>query len=162
MNIVPEIPSQYTLIRALLLEAFPTSAEACLVEQLRADGDAIVGLVALQNAQIAGHVMFSKMTAPFKALAMAPVAVAPPWRNRGVAARLIESGLKQARVAGWEAVFVLGDPAFYRRFGFQTELARHYTSPYAGPYLMGLTLAGDPLPTSSGAINHAAAFSAFG
>ncbi|HEY0802646.1 MAG TPA: N-acetyltransferase [Steroidobacteraceae bacterium] len=42
--------------------------------------------------------------------------------------------------AGWACVFVLGDPAYYTRFDFDTALASGFKSPYAGPHFMALAL----------------------
>ncbi|MGB8843415.1 MAG: hypothetical protein WCC64_20355 [Aliidongia sp.] len=58
-------------------------------------------------------------------------------------------------------VFVLGDPVYYRRFGFDPMLASGFASPYAGPYLMALGLT-QPLPSLSGKIDYAPAFAALG
>ncbi len=162
MVIVPEAPNHRDRIRALLLGAFPSAAEADLVERLHADSDAVISLIALRDEQVIGQAMFSRMIAPFKALALAPVAVALPWRRQRVASRLIETGLQRARDSGWEGVFVLGDPAFYHCFGFRAGLARPFSSPYAGPHLMALALKGAALPVLSGQVRHAAAISAMG
>jgi putative acetyltransferase len=80
------------------------------------------------------------MAEPARALGLAPVAVLPAFRRRGVATGLIEAGLARACGQGWELVFVLGDPAYYRRFGFDTGLARDFTSPYAGDHFMARAL----------------------
>ncbi|MGZ8996499.1 MAG: hypothetical protein ACXW3P_08420 [Rhodospirillales bacterium] len=56
-------------------------------------------------------------------------------------------------------MFVLGDPACYRRFGFRADLAAGFTSPYAGPHLMVLPLQG-ALPTQEGRLDYAPAFAA--
>ena len=116
-------------------------------------------MVAEEGGEIIGHALFSRMTAPFRALGLAPVAVRTPWRRQGVAAGLIEAGLAQAAVQGWEAVFVLGDPAYYGRFGFDAGLAAHFPNPYAGPHFMAKALA--PLPVRTGRVDYAAAFAAF-
>jgi hypothetical protein len=55
-------------VRKVVEEAFHRPAEARLVDQIRADGDAIVAAVAVGQGAVVGHVMFSKMTAPFRAL----------------------------------------------------------------------------------------------
>ena len=94
----------------LLLEAFPTSLELRLVQQLHEDGDIVYSLVAVEAARVIGHVLFSRLAAPTGSLALAPVAVAADRRRRGVAAALIEAGLEMARKEGWAAVVVLGDP----------------------------------------------------
>ena len=161
VNIRPEQPSDQGAIAGLVERAFGRAEEARLVAQLRSDGDAWLSLVAAEGDDMVGHVLFSPMSAPLRALGLAPVAVVPERRRRGIAAALICDGLARARAAGWEAVFVVGDPAYYRRFGFDPELARGFASPYAGPYLMALALT-DPLPARTGRIDYAPAFAMFG
>ena len=162
MIIRAESPDDYTEIRKLHLTAFPGPGEANLVDRLRADGDAIISLVATKNDALVGHVMFSRMSAPFKALGLAPVAVLPDWRRKGIAARLIEDGIKWARKDDWAAIFVLGKPGYYQRFGFSVAKAENFESPYAGPYLMALALQDNNLPAHSGRIDYAPAFIALG
>jgi putative acetyltransferase len=70
---------------------------------------------------------------------------------------LIRWGLEQAERAGWHGVFVLGDPRFYRRFGFDPALANGFTSHDAGPHLMALAF-GESLPAITGRIDYAPAF----
>ena len=101
------------------------------------------------------------MTAPFRALGLGPVAVFPEWRGRGVAARLIETGLERATEAGWDAVFVLGEPEYYRRFGFDVTGAQGFQSPYAGPYFMVRALRSQ-LPATGGRVEYPKAFAALG
>jgi putative acetyltransferase len=146
-------------VRALIEAAFPTPAEARLVDQLRADGDAEIALVAVDDEVVVGHVMFSRMTAEFGALGLAPVAVLPDRQRSGVGSLLVTRGLAWAEAGGWKIVFVLGDPAYYRRFGFDPALASGCISPYAGPHLMALSLT-QPMPKLSGKIDYAPAFGA--
>ncbi len=163
MIIRGESVADHDAIRALHLTSFPSDSEADLVEALRADGDAEISLVGDVEGQLIGHVMCSKMQAPFKALGLAPVAVHPVFRRRGFAQMLIQAALAQAKKAGWEGVFVLGDPKYYRRIGFSAELAARFQSPYAGPYLMALslqTLQNETLPAQTGDIKYAPAFAA--
>ena len=103
--------------------------------------------------------MFSKITAPVRALGLAPVAVEPSRQNTGVGKRLIAAGLALAEAAGWQGVFVLGDPAYYGRFGFTADAAAGFESPYAGPYLMALPLGARRLAATDGEIAYAPAFS---
>ena len=140
----------------LLLAAFPNSDEARLVERLRWDGDAALSLVAVEAEAVVGHVLFSRLRAPAAALALAPLAVRADRRRRGIGARLVEAGLDRAKREGWQGVVVLGDPAYYGRFGFRPEPVRGMASPYAGPALMGLPLAPDGL--NGPRIEHAPAF----
>lgn len=158
MEIVSEPESIYPAIRNVLVSAFPTALEADLVERLRQDGDLALSLAATSYGEVAGHVAFSPLTAPFRALGLGPVAVRPDKQRQGIGGRLIQTGLAHAEQAGWQAIFVLGDPAYYGRFGFSVAEARGFASPYAGPYFMVLALGRDGLPARSGDIGYAAAF----
>jgi putative acetyltransferase len=64
-----------------------------------------------------------------------------------------------ARRAGWAAIFVLGDPNYYARFGFDREAAAGFTCSYAGQHFMLLTLS-PPLPAIVGKLRNAPAFAA--
>ena len=151
--------ADHAAIREILLAAFPEPDEANLVDQLRSDGDAAIELVAEDKGSIVGHILFSPVEAPFNALALAPVAVAPDRHGQGIGSALIEAGHAIARDTGWNAIFVLGEPAYYRRFGYDPAQAARFTSPYAGPYFMMLTLRGD-LDAAGGRVQHAPAFAA--
>jgi putative acetyltransferase len=61
MEIRDEVLGDHAAIRRLHLGAFPGAQEADLVERLRADGDAVISLVAIEGTEIVGHVMFSRM-----------------------------------------------------------------------------------------------------
>ena len=153
----PEQPSDFASIREVLESAFPTPAEANLVERLRRDEDAEFALVAVDGRMVIGYSMFSRMTAPFRALALGPVATLPQRQRSGVGGLLIREGLKRAETTGWRGIFVLGDPEYYGRFGFDSTLAGRFSSPYAGPHLMALALGG-AIAEGSGAVNYASAF----
>ena len=159
MNIRAAGPADHAAVRAILLAAFPGPDEADLVERLRADGDSAIELVAERDGRIVGHVLFSPVEAPFRALALAPVAVAPDRQGEGIGSALIHAGHEAARRQGWDAIFVVGEPEYYRRFGYGAALAAGFASPYAGSYFMVLALRG-PLPAGKGEVRHAAAFSA--
>ena len=161
-GIRPAAPGDAAAVRAVLRAAFPTAAEADLVERLERDGDAVVSLVAEQEGETVGHVLLSRMRVAgdgreLRALGLGPVAVAPPWQRRGIGSGLIEGALAIAEATGEEIVFVLGDPEYYRRFGFDQRVAAPFVSPYAGPFLMALTLGGAKLPRA-GIAEYARAF----
>lgn len=154
-------PGDHAAIRRVHLAAFPTAGEADLVERLRRDGDAAIDLVAGLPGAVIGHVMLSRMRASFPALGLAPVGVLAAHRGQGIADRLIRDSLRLASEGGWRAVFVLGDPAYYRRFGFRTEFAASFDCVYAGPNLMALPLEGS-MPATAGRIDYAPAFADLG
>ena len=151
--------ADHSAIREVLLAAFPGPDEADLVEQLRANGAAVIELVADSNGQIVGHILFSPVEAPFRALALAPLAVSPDRQRQGIGSALVDAGHAIAREQCWDAVFVLGDPAYYRRFGYDTALAATFNSPYAGPSFMIVSLGG-ALDADGGQVQYADAFAA--
>jgi putative acetyltransferase len=153
-------PADGHAVHRLVVSAFGQQDEACLIDELRCAGDVAVELVADEGAgEIAGHVLLSRMHAPFPALALAPVSVAPPRQRAGIGSALVNTAVARARDAGWSAIFVLGDPHFYARFGFSAASAEGFASPYAGPHFMALALTG-ALPVAVGELRHAPAFAA--
>lgn len=145
-------------VRELLTLVFGgTRAEADLLQALRHDGDAAAELVAEADGAVVGHVMLSRMSAAFPALGLGPLVVAETRQREGIGTQLVQAAVERAKVLGALAVFVLGDPAFYRRFGFSVRAAAGFTSPYAGPYLMALPLNGGP-PVREGQVDYARAF----
>lgn len=124
MLIRPETPEDFPGIRHLLKQAFDRFEEANLVDALRCRGAVTSSLVAVQNRQVVGHILFSPVTINSEgssktAVGLAPLAVLPEFQRQGIGSRLVRSGLSKCQQAGYELVFVLGHPNFYRRFGFQ-------------------------------------------
>jgi putative acetyltransferase len=157
----PAEPGDAAAIRAVLVAAFPTGAEAGLVEALTRDGDAAISLVAEHDGAVVGHVLLSRMrvSGDGRAVGLGPVGVLPGFQGGGIGAGLIEAALGIARATGEEIVFVLGEPDYYRRFGFSAEAAAPFASPYAGPYFMALALRPGFAPPAAGEAAYARAFS---
>jgi putative acetyltransferase len=146
-------------IHALHRAAFGGDGEAKLVDALRADGAVVLSLIAAEGADIVGHVLYSRLTLdpPSNgALSLAPVAVAPEQQKRGIGARLIEEAHRMLTAKGEKIVFVLGDPAFYGRFGFSAAAAKPFRTPYDGEYMQALALAPDA--PKSGTVRYPVAF----
>ena len=152
-------------IRSVHVVAFPTSSEANLVEQLRSDGDVAASIIALADGEIAGHVLFSRMSVEadgqdLHGWGLGPVAVVPDRQRTGIGSALVEAGIGRARATGVQIIFVLGEPAYYGRFGFDAKSAAPFASPYAGAYFQALALASLPQP-SVGRADYAPAFAGF-
>lgn len=158
VEITPETEADRRAIHLLTSTAFGQTAEADLIDALRAEGALALSLTARLGRAYLGQVAFSQLGAPFPAWALAPVSVRKCCRGQGIAAALIREGIARARAAGIAALFVLGDPKYYARFGFSARAARGFDCPWSGPYLQLLPLSGAPLGT--GALHYAAAFSA--
>ncbi len=121
----------------------------------------VISLVAVEADRVVGHILFTRLGAPFPALALAPLAVVPERQRRGIGSRLIRTGLDAAAQGGWRGVFVLGEPGYYGRFGFDGALASGFGSRYAGPCHMALALGG-ALPARAGRIDYPPAFARLG
>jgi putative acetyltransferase len=157
----PEGPSDAAAIRRVHERAFARNEEADLVEALRRHGCIAISLLAQEDSDVIAHVLLSRMEAPFRALGLGPVAVIPEQQRRNVGTALIREALRQAAEQGWEAAFVVGEPQYYRRFGFDAAKAAGFTSPYSGPYLMALALQTAELPVTTGKVNYPPPFAEF-
>jgi putative acetyltransferase len=158
-----EAPDDRPQIDLLLDHAFGGTSESGLVARLRKAALVALSLVAADEEQIVGYVMMSRLAAqvggrPVRALALAPMAVRPDRQRRGVGSRLLSTALDRCRAGGAEAIFVLGHPAYYARFGFAADLAAKITSPFAGPNFMGLELVPGALSGTSGTVVYPPAF----
>ncbi len=160
MIIRDEAPDDITAIRSLVAAAFAQAAEADLVDALRQSGDAVISLLAEDDGGIVGHVLFSKLQAPERAIALAPVSVTPDRQNKGIGSELIRAGLARASCAGWQAVFLLGAPAYYERFDFAAAAADKFDTIYPKPYFMALELRPRALSDCAGAVIYAPPFQA--
>lgn len=124
-------------VRHVLEHAFPTRAEADLVERLRANGTAVIELAALDGDSIVGHILFSPVTleplAGTVGLGLGPVAVMPDHEKHGVGRRLIQNGVAASHKWGAGFVVVIGDPAYYGRFGFEPADKYHLRNEFGAP-----------------------------
>ena len=137
MNVRPERAGEEQAIAALITRAFAGAAhasgeEAAIVERLRRDGDLEAAFVAVDEGRIVGHVAFSPVLIDDKPghwFGLGPVAVAPERQGEGIGAALIEHGLAYLRTKGARGCVLLGDPGYYRRFGFAADPALTYPGP---------------------------------
>lgn len=160
MKIREETTGDRSGIREVVVASFAGTAEADLIDALRDAGDDALSLVAEEpmSGRTVGHVLFSKLRTPEGCLALAPLSVAPGAQKQGIGSRLMEEGLQRARRGGWRAVFVLGEPDYYRRFGFTVEAAAPFDTPYPKDYFMALELSPGSLADLSGPVVYAPAF----
>ncbi len=145
-------------IRAVHDAAFGGPDEGRLVDRLRGDGETVLSLSALVDGKIVGHIHFSRLAMGVPAVALAPVGVLPSHQRRGIGSTLVRKGLELCRERNIAAVLVLGEPAFYERFGFSVELAEGLDCPYSGPALQAIELA--PGAIRPGTVGYPPAFSA--
>lgn len=150
-------------IRRVHLEAFGGDLEARLVDLLRQRGKAVTSLVADQHGHVVGHVLFSSVTIDntpgCRALGLAPVAVLPAAQRAGIGSRLVREGLIRCRGAGYDLVVLVGDPAYYARFGFEPAKPYGLDNEYgANEEFMVLELRTGSLAGISGLVRYAPEF----
>jgi putative acetyltransferase len=158
-----ERPEDRPAIARLNREAFGGAGEADLIDRLREDGLVAASLLAEHEGAIAGHILLSWLEVeiggrPLKALALAPMAVAPDRQRQGIGSRLVTSAIAAARDLEARLILVLGHPEFYRRFGFSSEKAAELENPFRVEAFMALELAPDILRGAPGSVRYPPAF----
>ena len=136
-TIRPERAGDEAAIHGVVAAAFdghPHSdgSEPGIVDALRADGDLAISLVAEEGGAIVGHVAFSPVSVSDGCqgwFGLGPAAVDPARQGEGIGTALIERGLDLLRDRGAAGCVVLGDPAYYARFGFAHDPALTYPGP---------------------------------
>ena len=160
----PERAEDAAAVRRVHEIAFPTTAEADLVERLRAGGKAVIALVAEDAGIVVGHILFSPVAleplAGTVGLGLAPVAVLPDHEKHGVGRRLIQNGLAECHAWGAGFVIVIGDPPYYGRFGFEPANKHGLRNEYgAGEGFMVFELTSGALPPPGTLVKYAPEFS---
>lgn len=143
--------------------AFGRDDEARLVDALRAGGHGRVSLVAVEHDAVVGHVLLSAVAiaaagGAVAGLALAPLAVLPERQRRGIGSALVREALGVARAEGHRVVLVLGDPAFYARFGFSVARAAALRTPYPRDAFQALELVPGALAAVAGTVVYPAPF----
>jgi putative acetyltransferase len=152
MEIRPETPAEAAAISSVIDAAFATAehsdgTEAAIVERLRKANALSVSLVAADGPAVIGHVALSPVTidgADFGWLGLGPVAVALDRQGTGLGQALVSEALERARSMGAAGCVVLGDPAYYQRFGFRADDRLRYPGP-PSEYFQALAF-GDAVP----------------
>lgn len=144
-----ETEADLDAIRHVNLEAFaqhPISrqTEHLIVEGLRAADALALSLVAVARDEVVGHIAFSPVPIGQTAqgwLLVGPLAVLPGHQGHGIGSSLVSAGLAESRSRGDLGCVLVGDPAFYERFGFATCQAAAYAGVPA-EYLLCLSFSG--------------------
>jgi putative acetyltransferase len=132
MEIRPFLSSDQAGLVALYDRAFPDEDLMPVVTALHDGADTVLSLIAEREADVIGHILFSFARVEETPVALlAPLGVAPSLQRQGIGTALVQAGFERAAKAGVQAVYVLGDPGYYQRFGFGAE--RPVASPYALP-----------------------------
>lgn len=159
--------TDYSTVYDLIKTAFETAEhrdgdEQNFAENLRNGENYIprLDLVAELDGKLIGHIMFTDtyVTKPdgsrYKTLLVAPLSVLIEYRGKGVGAALMNEGFRIAEALGYRSAFLVGDPNYYRRFGYEPASAfgiAHESMP--AEYVMAKELVPGALDGVKGLIN---------
>jgi putative acetyltransferase len=122
-----ETESDIEVIAEVTKKAFETCphgehTEQFIIKALRAGGALVVSLVAEISGKVAGHVAFSPVTVSDGSpdwYGLGPVSVLPKHQKQGIGTALINEGLSRLKARGGKGCVLVGEPEYYRRFGFR-------------------------------------------
>ncbi|MFP4250686.1 MAG: GNAT family N-acetyltransferase [Armatimonadota bacterium] len=139
MIIRPEAPADIQAITDVTVAAFtdhPVSnlTEHFIIHALREADALTLSLVAEIDGRTVGHIAFSPVAISDGTpdwYGMGPVSVLPELQRQGIGSALINEGLATLKGMGGQGCALVGDPDYYRRFGFRNhpELAHEGVPP---------------------------------
>ena len=163
-----ETPADVAAIEAVTIAAFADAlhtshTEQFIVRALRAENELTLSIVAEEQGQVIGHVALSPVTIADSHghktegwYGLGPISVLPARQGRGVGSRLMQQALAELRDMQAAGCVLLGDPAYYARFGFQAHASLQLPGVPPG-YFMALALHG---PVPEGIAHYSDAFNA--
>jgi putative acetyltransferase len=166
-----ETPNDIDAIEAVTIAAFADAphtshTEQCIVRALRAADELTLSIVAVNHGKVVGHVALSPVTITDNHCCSAtgwyglgPISVLPQRQGQGIGSRLMEQALAELRaMRAMRAAgcVLLGDPAYYARFGFEARPSLQLPGVPPG-YFMALALHG---PVPEGIAQYSDAFNA--
>ena len=149
MIIRSEEPPDGDAIREVVGHAFAeaphsSGTEPAIVDALRASDALTISLVAVEEAVVVGHIAVSPVVTKNGAagwFGVGPVSVIPSCQRKGIGSALVREALAQLRRSGSAGCVVLGDPSYYRKFGFEHDPAVTYRD-VPPPYFQILSFTG--------------------
>jgi putative acetyltransferase len=157
-----ETPADVSAIEAVTIAAFlnaphTSHTEQHIVSALRRSGKLSVSLVAVAEGVVIGHVAVSPVSISDGAsgwFGLGPISVLPAHQQRGVGSQLMREALRILRERGASGCVVLGEPAYYGRFGFEADAG--LVLPGVPPEYFQAVSFGSPRPR--GVVSYDAAF----
>lgn len=113
----------------LTTQAFKTmpysdGSEPRIIDDLRKNGDLALSLVAIDQSEVIGHIAFSRVVVnnvDDDWYGLGPLSVLPQRQRTGVGTQLINDGFRRLKERGANGIALIGDPEYYRRFGFKGD-----------------------------------------
>lgn len=98
------------------------NTEQFIIHALRAAGALTISLVAEIDRKVVGHIAFSPVTISDGTTGwygLGPISVLPDYQRQGIGKALINEGLSLLKDLGAQGCALVGDPNYYKRFGFK-------------------------------------------
>ncbi len=127
LRIRPEVKSDFEAISEITKAAFENhphsrQTEQFIIKALRGANALTISLVAEVGEKVVGHIAFSPVTISDGSpgwYGVGPVSVLPELQRQGIGKSLIREGLSLLKAQGAQGCMLVGDPAYYERFGFR-------------------------------------------
>ena len=127
MIIRKEMVSDIQAITEVTIAAFKTlhisnHTEQFIINALRAANALTISLVAEIKEKVVGHIGFSPVTISDGSIGwygLGPISVLPEYQKQGIGQSLINEGLSMLKDLGGQGCALVGDPNYYKRFGFR-------------------------------------------
>lgn len=128
-----ETPHDIAAIEAVIIAAFADAphtshTEQYIVRALRAAKELTLSIVAVEQGQVVGHVALSPVVISHAHghetegwYGLGPLSVLPAWQRQGIGSRLMQQALAELETQHAAGCVLLGEPAYYARFGFQAH-----------------------------------------
>ena len=163
MLIRQESRTDYRKIRELTDGAFGSTEESQLIDKLRTAGVVLLSLVAEDEGEIVGHILFSRIViesagAAIPVVALAPMCVSSVHQKKGIGGALIQQGIRILRQRGEKVIFAVGHKRYFPKFGFSADLAKQFQCEYSGDTFFTLELQPGWIAGKSGTVVYPEAF----
>ncbi len=127
MIIRKETVADIETITEVTIAAFRTlpmsnHTEQFIINALRVANALTISLVAEMDGRVVGHIAFSPVTISDGSLnwyGLGPVSVLPEYQRQGIGKSLIQEGLSLLKELSGQGCTLVGDPNYYKRFGFR-------------------------------------------
>jgi len=161
VHVTAERPEHAIAVETLADLAFGPDRLRKTTYRLRDGVDPVeaLSLVVMDDVHLRGTIRYWPVNIPgvASALLLGPIAIHPDHQGCGIGSALMTTSLQKAKDLGWDAVILVGDEPYYRRFGFRRELALNLSLP--GPVdqarLLGFELSDGALKNANGMVERA-------
>jgi putative acetyltransferase len=134
IEIRESVPDDWDSVELLYPDAFPDEDLLPLVRELFQKTPSVLSLVGVFGSSLVGHVIFTPCRVAGgrdKVALLGPLAVASARQRKGIGTALVHAGFQRLENDEVSQAYVLGDPDYYRRFGFKPETV--VAPPYSLP-----------------------------